>query len=158
MYGLCRPPQLLHAAHLHFMCEMPLGRAHWDIHCVIAVQRTDLLYLYPLLTWQITFWVAFAAQRKATVSFVMSVCQPAWNKPAPDWRIFMKFDYFRKSAEEMLGSLLLLTAVGLSPGGSGYFTCIQNMKLVTTKFKSRGLHEKHVVATWNLGKHLSICF
>ena len=25
------------------------------------------------------------------------------------------------------------------------------MKLVTTKFKSGGLHEKHVVATWNLG-------
>ena len=53
--------------------------------------------------------------------------------------------------------LLLLTAIGLSPGGSGYFTCIQNMKLVTNKFKSGGLHEKHVVATWNLGNHLSIC-
>jgi len=26
------------------------------------------------------------------------------------------------------------------------------MKLVTTKFKSGGLHEKHVVATWNLGE------
>jgi len=26
--------------------------------------------------------------------------------------------------------LLLFTAIGLSPGGSGYFTCIQNMKLV----------------------------
>ena len=25
------------------------------------------------------------------------------------------------------------------------------MKLVTTKFKSGGLHEKHVVATWNVG-------
>jgi len=34
----------------------------------------------------------------------------------------------------------------LLPGGSGYFTCIQNMKLVTNKFKSGGLHEKHVVA------------
>ena len=32
------------------------------------------------------------------------------------------------------------------------------MKLVTTKFKSGGLHEKHVVATWNLGNHLSMCF
>ena len=51
----------------------------------------------------------------------------------------------------------LLTAVGLSPGGSDYFTCIQNMKLVTNKFKSGGLHEKHVVAAWNLGNHLSIC-
>jgi len=35
--------------------------------------------------------------------------------------------------------------------------CIQNMKLVTNKFKSGGLHEKHVMATWNLGNHLSIC-
>jgi hypothetical protein len=31
------------------------------------------------------------------------------------------------------------------------------MKLVTNKFKSGGLHEKHVVATWNLGNNLSIC-
>jgi len=54
--------------------------------------------------------------------------------------------------------IYLSTAIGLSPGGSGYFTCIQNMKLVTTGFKSGGLHEKHVVANWNLGNHLSICF
>jgi len=51
----------------------------------------------------------------------------------------------------------LLTATGLSPGGSGYFTRVQNMKLVTNKFKSGGLHENHVVATWNFGNHLSIC-
>ena len=38
-----------------------------------------------------------------------------------------------------------------------HFTCIENMKLVINKFKSGGLHEKHVVATWNLGNHLSIC-
>ena len=50
-----------------------------------------------------------------------------------------------------------LTAIGFLPGGSGYFTCKQNMKLVTTKFKSGGLHEKHAVATWNVGNHLSIC-
>ena len=53
--------------------------------------------------------------------------------------------------------IIIITAIGLSPGGSGYFTCIQNMKLVTNKFKSGGLHKKHVVATWNLGNHLSIC-
>jgi len=52
--------------------------------------------------------------------------------------------------------LLLLTAIVLSPGGSGYFTCTQNMKLVTNKFKSGGLHEKHVVATGNVGNRLSI--
>jgi len=27
---------------------------------------------------------------------------------------------------------------------------------VTRKFNSGGLHEKHVVATWKLGNHLSI--
>jgi hypothetical protein len=37
--------------------------------------------------------------------------------------------------------LLLLTAIGLIPGGSGYFTCIQNMALITAKLKSGGLHE-----------------
>ena len=47
--------------------------------------------------------------------------------------------------------------MGLSPGG--YFTCKQNMKLVNDKFRfnSGGLHEKHVVATWNVGSQLSIC-
>ena len=54
--------------------------------------------------------------------------------------------------------IIIFTAIGLLLGGSGSFTCIQNMKLVTNKFKSEGLHEKHVVATWNLGNHLSICF
>ena len=29
-------------------------------------------------------------------------------------------------------------------------------KKVTRKFKSGGLHERHVVATWKLGNHLSI--
>jgi hypothetical protein len=29
-------------------------------------------------------------------------------------------------------------------------------KIVTRKFKSGGLHERHVVATWTLGNHLSI--
>jgi len=59
--------------------------------------------------------------------------------------------------EERWIIIYLFTAIGLSPGGSGYFTCKQNMKLVTTRFKSGGLHEKHVVATWNVGNHLSIC-
>jgi len=53
--------------------------------------------------------------------------------------------------------IYLFTAVGLLPGGSAYFTCKQNKKLVTTKLKSGGLQEKHVVATWNFGNHLSIC-
>ena len=31
------------------------------------------------------------------------------------------------------------------------------MKLNTTKFKSVGLHEKHLVATRNVGNRLSVC-
>ena len=60
--------------------------------------------------------------------------------------------------ESLKTRIYLLIAIVFSPGGSGYFTCIQNMKLVTTTFKSGGLHEKHVVATSNLGNHLSISF
>jgi hypothetical protein len=44
----------------------------------------------------------------------------------------------------------------LSPGGSGHFTCYDKRQLVTTEFKSGGLHEKHVEATWKGGNHLSI--
>ena len=37
------------------------------------------------------------------------------------------------------------------------FYMYTNMKKeVTRKFKSGGLHERHVVATWKLGNHLSI--
>jgi len=50
-----------------------------------------------------------------------------------------------------IDSLQNLTILLFTPTNS-------NMKLVTTKFKSGELHEKHVVATWNLGNHLSICF
>jgi len=46
----------------------------------------------------------------------------------------------------------------LSSGGSFYFTCKQNIKQVTSKCKSVGLHEKHVAATWDIGNHLNICF
>jgi len=53
--------------------------------------------------------------------------------------------------------VIIIIIIGLSPGGSVYFTCKQNMKLVANKFKLGGLHEKHVVTTWNFGNHLSIC-
>ena len=66
-------------------------------------------------------------------------------------------DVFNNNKSNNNNNIYLLTAIEFSPGGRGYFTCIQNMKLVTNKFKSGGLHEKHVVATWNLGNHLSIC-
>jgi len=37
-----------------------------------------------------------------------------------------------------------------------FYTYSNMKKKVTRKFKSGGLHEKHVVATWKLGNHLSI--
>ena len=40
----------------------------------------------------------------------------------------------------VLYNIYLFTAIGFLPGGSGYFTCKRNMKLVTTRFKSGGLH------------------
>jgi hypothetical protein len=53
---------------------------------------------------------------------------------------------------------IYLTAIGLSPGGSGYLRVYKYKKLIINKFtfKAGGLHEKHVVATWNLGNHLSV--
>jgi hypothetical protein len=53
---------------------------------------------------------------------------------------------------------ILLTAIGWIPGGSGYFKCIQNVTLITTKLNSRGLHEKHVVALGKLGTTSAFAF
>jgi len=71
-------------------------------------------------------------------------------------RMFIVYNIFIYNLLIMC-KIYLFTEIGLLPGGSGYFTCKQNMKLVTTRFKSGGLHGKHVVATWNLGNHLRIC-
>jgi len=51
------------------------------------------IHIYiPRPTYFLTFLGAFASLRKATVSFVMSVCLPsAWNNSAPTGRIFNKF-------------------------------------------------------------------
>ena len=46
----------------------------------------------------------------------------------------------------------------MSPDDS-YFTCIKNMKLVTKKFKSGGLHEKHVQLFFNvIREHIDAFF
>jgi hypothetical protein len=37
-------------------------------------------------------------------------------------------------------------------------TCIQNVTLITAKFKSGGRHEKHVVALGNLGTSSAFAF
>ena len=89
---------------------------------------------------------------------------PSWRIPLPPYVLSSsKCPHMVTRAPRAAGMIIIIiiiiiiTAIGLLPRGSGYFTCIQNMKFVTNKFKSGGLHEKHVVATWNLGNHLSIC-
>ena len=74
-----------------------------------------------------------------------------------DRRFWTNFRSHLKGSFRGDSLIIMINAIGLSTGGSGYFTCIQNMKLVTNKFKSGGLHEKHVVATGNVGNRLSVC-
>ena len=80
----------------------------------------------------------------------MCLSKVSENEPPPD-------SPTADLVEKVIIIIYLFTTIGLSPGGSGYFTCKQNMKLVTAKFKSGGVHEKHVVATWNVGNRLSVC-
>jgi len=61
------------------------------------------------------------------------------------------------NAQILIIIIIIIIAIGLLPGGSGYFTCKQNMKMVTTKFKSGGLHVKHVdgnLESWEPSRHL----
>jgi len=68
-------------------------------------------------------------------------------------QIKLQKQYLSWQINNKINNIYLFTAVG----GSGYFKCKQNMKVNTNKFKSGVLHKKHVVATWNVGNHLSIC-
>ena len=69
---------------------------------------------------------------------------------------FVKSEAYTNSGVLFNNNIIYLQQLGCHPVAVGYFTCKQNKKLVTTRFKSGGLHEKHVVATWNVGNHLSI--
>ena len=75
--------------------------------------------------------------------------------------LFMQCDQSRGECDVFNSNVTIMiyifTTIVLSPGGSGYVTCKQNVKSVTAKCKSGGLHEKHVVATWNVGNRLSVC-
>ena len=50
----------------------------------------------------------------------------------------------------------LLTAIGLLLGGSSSVHA-HNYERGTKNLKSEGLHEKHALAAWSFGNHLSIC-
>ena len=64
-----------------------------------------LVFLLLLLLLLLLFLGAFAKFRKATISFVMSVCPSvylsAWNNSAPTGQIFIEFDtYFSSICRE----------------------------------------------------------
>jgi len=56
--------------------------------------------------------------------------------------------YKQRICSKQLHAVYLLTAIGFSPGGSGYFTCKQNMKSVTAKFSREGYMRSMY---WQLG-------
>jgi len=73
---------------LHYVPQL-VSNYIFSFHCLFPSLR-----LYPLQQIH-HFLGAFAKLRKATISFVMSVCPSvclsAWNNSAPALRIFMKF-------------------------------------------------------------------
>ena len=114
---------------------------------VVSIHQNPLPILRVSLIVIIQLYISHFYTPSYLIFYSTSLCKPFKGR----------VKYHLPFAGIIIFYLYLLTAIGLSPGGSGYFTCKQNMKLVITRFKSGGLHEKHVVATWNLGNHLSIC-
>jgi hypothetical protein len=88
----------------------------WWVVYVIWNLLQILNWIFPKwrrhICQQIWFIGAFAKLVIATVSFVVSVCPPAWNNSAPSGLIFIKFGiwFFRKSIEK-IQVLLNLTRI-----------------------------------------------
>jgi len=57
---------------------------------VLSPTFSGFCFYFKVLLLQ--FLGMFEKLRKATISFVMSICPSAWNNPAPTRQIFMKFD------------------------------------------------------------------
>jgi len=115
----------------------------WHNNIIFFCGFAELLSPYLFLTVKFTlFQIRYAIYSKLNFSIQLSLYYNSHKNLQAIQHIII---------------IYLFTAIGLLPGGSGYFTCKQNMKLVTTRFKSGALHEKHVVATWNLGNHLRFC-
>jgi hypothetical protein len=85
-----------------------------------ARKRVGTIHLWPASSCShpcTSFLGAFENLRKATLSFVMSVCPSAWNNSAPTGRIFVKFSIwvflenssgkfkFRQNQSRIIGTL-----------------------------------------------------
>jgi len=131
------------------MMMMLLFYIYWTVHhCNSWKQKTNLMSLAIFISLLLCS-IQQNSRKLLMMDILMSKTywvHKKWNKIASDIKLVF--------CSQLI--TIYLTAIVLSPGGSGYFTCKQNMKLVTTKFKSGGLHEKHVMATGNVGNHLSI--
>jgi hypothetical protein len=91
---LCQP-SLIHNGHRRYFKSSAKLRISGNI---------PPLPLYAFMTWttllfSLFYWFkysfllgAFANLRKATISFVMSVCPSAWNNSVPTGRILMRLD------------------------------------------------------------------
>jgi len=139
--------------------------------CIYAIiyTKTCLNYLQLFSTqgyqvlMHVVCWLQLIAVNWSSVN--SSVLIALWSECGEHISVLLLCLAFVE-VHKQLYLLLLFTTIGwqwlfymYTKYESGYyFTCIQNIKIVTTKFKSGGPHEKHVVATWNLGNHLSICF
>jgi len=126
---------LKYASYMHFVWTLPLFK-----HTLAHFSKPNFIFIFLLIVCKFSFHSSNHSHFYLAVSSYPYTISDLFS-----------------SQLLLLLLLLLLTATELSPGGSGYFTCIQNLKLVTNKFKSGGLHEKHVVATWSSGNYLSIC-
>jgi len=75
------------------------------------------------------------------------------------WKIFRKEDIVMSTAPIIIIIIIIviINCNWVVTRWQWLFYMYKNMKLVTNKFKSGGLHEKHVVATWYVGNRLSIC-
>ena len=131
-------------------------------HIWTGVCKAQLLFVLGRRSWETC--ASFCVSWCVCVCVCLYVCvcgenqtgKNSWMVRAGEWMVVLDVIWCFEYIIVTYNSNVYLTAILLSPGGSGYFTCIQNVKLVTTEFKSGRLHEKHVVATWNVGNHLSI--
>jgi cyclic lactone autoinducer peptide len=145
-----------------YVLHQYISKRPYSLNSFIYFNEFQILIIFKqfcnYLIWQKLKFISevMAVTVKIIVFQGMTSCSLVWYYQS--FRSTLRSIYFMFKIIIIIIIIIIITEIGLSFGGSGYFTCIQNIKLVTTKFKSGGLHEKHMVATWNLGKHLSTWF
>ena len=91
--------------------------------------------------------------KKANKKYFVELISWPKNKTKTTWK-----NYKKGIGNNNCQNNIYLTAIGLSPGGSGFKHILQVLDTVLLKFTSGGLNEKHVVASWKVGNRLSVCF